>query len=534
MAGSTRRCYKRDIWRGLEQSRIISNLKSGIHPRTGPAGEAPALNMFPSFNVVDQGPGPISCPWGDPMNDFDGLDIGHGLKEKLRANGFVAMTDVQRACVPELLKGRNVIVQSPTGSGKTLAFLVPLLNHIHVRSAGHKSEICAVIIAPTRELSLQIKAVAELFGVACEAFIGGVPIEADYKRMETPFDIVVGTPGRLVELIKWDRQRFSKTSHVILDEADKLLSFGFEQKIAQAVEALPKERVTGLFSATINDSVDRLSRALVRNPLRLQIEERHTPVELSMEYMVLEPVSKLETLLSIAEGRRCIVFFATCDQVDFFHSLFAAVGFSEPHKIHGKMCQAERGKVYGRFMDSRGLLLCTDVAARGIDFRDIELVVHFDIPKDYSNIVHRSGRTARNGRQGKSIVFVMSNEKAYIEFLRLKNVHLTESRSSGQDETSRYDAVRSVVSGELLDLAVRAFVSYIRSYKEHIVSYILDYRGLNFDSLADLFFLEKIPNMTELRNVRFSRFTKPEKRNEKDARCKGKRRKSGRRKPGTW
>ncbi|ADM12390.1 DEAD box ATP-dependent RNA helicase [Encephalitozoon intestinalis ATCC 50506] len=446
---------------------------------------------------------------------IEDIPINSILKKEIEANGFGKMTDVQQMCVPEMLKGKDVVVQSPTGTGKTMAFLAPILSAIYDRR--EEKGIVAMIITPTRELALQIKDVADLFGVGCECFIGGMNIEDDYERMKKEFPIVVGTPGRLLEIVGRDTKKFSRVRHAILDEADKLLGFGFEEKLLQLLAKLPKNRVTGLFSATINDSVSKLSMSSLRNPVSINVGNNAMPV--ALEYIVLSPMDKLFALVDIVPGRRCIVFFATCNEVDFFSSLLSRAGLQNICKIHGKIPQDERNRVYREFFKGNSLLFCTDVAARGIDFQDVDLVVHFDIPKEYSSIVHRSGRTARNGCKGESILFVMPNEKAYTEFLKLKGIPVAESSYKIKPSTS-YSDIKSKIDSDLLNLSVKAFVSYIRSYKEHFVSYILDYKGLDFNSLAELFFLEKIPGMAELKNVKFEKFVKPEKTERKGTKPK--------------
>ncbi|KMV65220.1 ATP-dependent RNA helicase [Encephalitozoon cuniculi EcunIII-L] len=444
------------------------------------------------------------------------------LKKEIEENGFGKMTEVQLKCIPEVLKGKDVVVQSPTGTGKTMAFLAPILSCIYDGKGRGRPGVTAVVITPTRELALQIREVAGLFDVKCECFIGGMSIEEDYKRMKEEFSIAVGTPGRLLEIVGKETKKFSSLSHLVLDEADKLLGFGFEEKLMQLLAKLPRNRVTGLFSATINDSVDKLSRVFLRNPVSINVGNNEMPV--ALEYIVVSPMEKLLVLMDIVTGRRCIVFFATCSEVDFFSGLVSRAGFGNICKIHGKISQDERNRVYEEFFQRDGLLFCTDVAARGIDFRGVDLVVHFDVPKEYSSIVHRSGRTARNGSKGESVLFVMPNERAYVEFLKLKGIPAVESSYRMKSSLS-YQDIKSMISPELLGLSVKAFVSYIRSYKEHFVSYILDYKGLDFDSLAELFFLERIPGMAELRNVKFEKFTKPARDGKKRALPKKKYRK---------
>ncbi|TBU18795.1 ATP-dependent RNA helicase [Ordospora colligata] len=442
------------------------------------------------------------------------LNMNVKLKEDVKECGFDVMTEVQRACIPEMLKGKDVIVQAPTGTGKTMAFLTPILDYVYT-SVTDNAEVVAVVIVPTRELSLQIKAVADMFKCSCECFIGGIDIEDDYAKMQKCIHIAVGTPGRLFEIIIKYPKQFAKVRYIILDEADKLLGYGFEEKLMQIMKMLPRSRTAGLFSATINESVDKLSLVLLRNPVKIKVGSGAMPV--CIEYVVIKPVDKILALMEIATKRRCIVFFATCSQVDFFSSLFVEFGVAHVSKIHGKMAQEERSKVYEQFVACEGMLFCTDVAARGIDFKEVELVVHFDVPKDYNNIVHRSGRTARNGSKGESVLFVMPNEKAYIEFLKLKGICVAEC-SKAIDPSVIYEDIKAKITSELLDAGVKAFVSYIRSYKEHIVSYILDYKGLDYNSLVDLFFLEKVPGMAELKYVKFDKFEKPDKKALKDSR----------------
>lgn len=505
-------------------------------------------------------------------SEFSELRIRNDIKDALKATGFTTMTPVQAAAIPALLAQKDVIVQSQTGSGKTLAYLVPLLSGISA-DAGHT---LALIVVPTRELCMQIQETIAPFGTACACFIGGSPIEDDAPRLGAP--ICIATPGRLLELMLQDAKPFQRIKFLILDESDKLLDSGFESKLLKIISFLPKARATGLFSATISDAVTRLSQHSLRNPQMIKISE-DMPSRLHLRYVLLDPQQKLGMLMRMAENKRCIVFFATCAQVDFFYGLFKSyykecadldskesptVNGVEEHntenywddadeqalgpentaggaprstarsrdgaagmelkefnnggmapgckaacvqRMHGKMEQNERNLIYSRFEKDGGFLFCTDVAARGIDFKGIDLVLHFDVPKDPANIVHRSGRTARNGSEGESVLFLMKNEAAYVEFLKLKDIGIQEY--SGEQACDATDALRRHVDADMLAQAVRAFVSYFRSYKEHVINYILCYKELDFDGLARLFFLQKIPSMPELRKVKFAGFARP-------------------------
>lgn len=478
-------------------------------------------------------------------SNFSELKINNELKELIKLNGFEVMTPVQEASISEFLK-KDVIVQSQTGSGKTLSYLIPIFNKIQCISQMREDKkeaandiIQALIIVPTRELCLQISGIVESFKFRNANIIGGSPIEEDVKKLKA--NIVVGTPGRLFEIVLANRGSFNKIKYLVIDECDKLFGHEFEAKLFKIIEMLPKSRITGLFSATIDDNVNRLSLHCSNNPLVIKVSE-HVPEKLSLKYKLLEPRSKIEEIFKIVKNKKCIVFMATCNSVDFFYSLFENARLKALndktdesdkaleyrwHKIHGKMDQNDRNEVYTNFEREGGTLICTDVAARGIDFKNIDSVIHFDVPKDYSNIIHRSGRTARNGQSGDSIIFIMENEKAFIDFMKLKGVELDNSDSHKTQDVHAndlpkaaekftcdldvtYDHLKQIMDKDLLDKAVKAFVSYIRSYKEHILSYILNFKELNYDSLTELFFLERIPSMAELKHVKFKNFARPD------------------------
>ncbi|ELA41080.1 uncharacterized protein VICG_01873 [Vittaforma corneae ATCC 50505] len=520
------------------------------------------------------------------LKTFKDLNIHKDVKDTLEKIGFEAMSPVQVRTIPEFLE-KDVIVQSQTGSGKTLSYLVPVLNtifKIHDQKTGsqnvneqkmddeqRKVTINALIIAPTRELCIQISDIANSFGIKSSIIIGGVPIEEDLNKLES--EIVVGTPGRLLEITSENAKKFSRIKYLVLDESDKLLSLGFEQKLLKILECLPKNRITGLFSATIDDQVTRFCQSSLKNPVTIKIAE-HLPENLHLKYLIAMPTQKFDALVRFIRNRKSIVFFGTCNCVNFYYEallkLFVesacvdkvhnrncgesleeninggqdgteAIGpnvasvISAPanstsrdsnasalkiYKIHGKMDQKDRNTVYADFEANGNILLCTDVAARGIDFKSVELVVHFDAPKDHANIVHRSGRTARMGMRGEAMVLLMPNERSFVNFLKLKGVEMEEVSlpslaevSNTEDHLNRdgyalspHSILKSRMTESLLSLSVKAFVSYIRGYKEHILNYILNYKELDFDGLAELFCLERIPSMAELKNIKFRKY----------------------------
>lgn len=456
------------------------------------------------------------------FKDLLDSSIDSSIISTIESLGFSEPTAVQEKVIPEFIKN-DVVVQSQTGSGKTLSYLIPVINRviqIH-RQVSENISITGLIIVPTRELSLQIEEILNKFPVKACSFIGGMPIEEDKRRLissittddnnmmnadNNTLDVVIATPGRLFELLseKSICNKFKKIKYLIFDEADKMVTLGFEAKIMKILEYLPKNRLTGLFSATIDENVMKICS--VSNPKIIKITE-NIPEKLNLKWIILNPVKKYDTLCYLVnQYDKIIVFFNTCNMVDFFYSVYEKMNTHSIHKIHGKMDQKIRNTVYSNFEKSGGILLCTDVAARGIDFKGIEMVIHFDVPKDYNNIVHRSGRTARMGNEGESVIFLMENEKSMIEFLKLKGIHCNPIEF---DFTEDYYSVLSTLIKEdkaLLDLSVKGFVSYIRAYKEHILNYILNYKELDYDGLAELHCLRKIPMMPELKNIKFKKY----------------------------
>lgn len=440
----------------------------------------------------------------DPVKFID-THLNTIIKEVLQKNNYVYMTDVQQKTLPHMLNNKDVVVQSQTGSGKTLSFVLPIIHNYLKQITFYKDFSVCIVITPTRELALQITDVFKMFNAPTKCFIGGLDIDDDLIEITKDYKIIVGTPGRLLEVIKLNTKLFSRLSYLVLDEADKLIDLGFKEKVLNIVSFLPKSKSCGFFSATINENVKNLSKLILKNPIFVKSEGSEIPNKLKICYLKTKYSDKLLTTLDLIKNKKSIVFFATCNQVDFFYKFLIKFNIKNVYKIHRKMKQEDRTNVYKDFFEKGDILLCTDIAARGIDFKNIELVIHFDIPKDYTNIVHRSGRTARNGKEGESILFVLPNELVYLDFIKIKNIEIEEITCT---PSYKLDFLKTFMDDELLELSVKAFVSYFRSYKEHSLNYILDYTTLDYDDLVELYMLKKIPGMTELRNVEFKKFPK--------------------------
>lgn len=430
---------------------------------------------------------------------------------------------------------KDVVVEAVTGSGKTLAFLLPLLQILEKTPVVLKDHrrIGALVMTPTRELAVQIhETLVGLLQIKSShlkplLLIGGVTatLEDDYaKYRKEGGNVIIATPGRLEEFLK----RFSGEvgpalkdafEVLILDEADRLLDLGFETSIRNILQQLPKQRRTGLFSATMTEAIGDLIRTGLRNPVRVTVKvensdntESRVPTTLAIHYKIVdsfeEKLALFVDMISRSDpnhplyGKKVIVYFATCACVDYYMKVLESYG--QIFALHGKMPHNKRTSVYRGFLDSTGgsIMFCTDLAARGLDFLDIDWVIQFDPPQDPKSFLHRCGRTARSGRSGDALVFLQRQEDAYIEMLSNRSVPMSELEYADAREGTLAEDLKekSLKSREVYEASIKAFVSYIRFYQEHQAKFIFRLKELNIPSLARTFGLLRLPSMPELRN----------------------------------
>ncbi|KAJ6822901.1 DEAD-box ATP-dependent RNA helicase 18-like [Iris pallida] len=450
--------------------------------------------------------------------------------EALSRAGFEHCTPVQASTIPLLCTHKDVSVDAATGSGKTLAFVLPLVEILRRSSPTPPKphQVMGMIVSPTRELSSQIYHVAQPFfstlpGVKTVLLVGGFDIKTDMRRIEEEgANILVGTPGKLHDVMeRLDILDFRSFEILILDEADRLLDMGFQKQITSIISRLPKLRRTGLFSATQTEAVEELSRAGLRNPVRVEVRTEIkpvgnlassqelaasiTPLGLHIEYLECEAErkpSQLVDFLSQNTSKKIIIYFMTCACVDYWGVVLpklTALKGNTLIPLHGKMKQTAREKALASFTALQsGVLLCTDVAARGLDIPGVDWILQYDPPQDPNVFVHRVGRTARIGRQGRAIVFLLPKEDAYVEFLRLRRVPLQERTCS----TNTLDVIPLIRSAaredrDVMEKGVKAFVSFVRAYKEHHCSYIFRWKELEIGKLAMGYGLLQIPLMPE-------------------------------------
>ena len=359
--------------------------------------------------------------------------------------GFEFMTPVQASTIPHFVQNKDVAVEAETGSGKTLAFVIPVVETmLRRKEEWTKDEVGALIISPTRELATQTASVFAPFlppSLTSSLLIGGNDIQTEVALLnEHGAQVVVATPGRLVDLLCRSDCQLAPAVRalevLILDEADRLLELGFEQSINTILSYLPKQRRTGLFSATLTQDVRGLIRAGMRNPVTIKVRAKHrreddlnpTPKTLTNCYLISSTDEKMMCLFSLLKqlhDKKIIVFFATCAAVSYFALLTKRLLPSlTVLALHGRM-HSKRQKCFDRFSSSTSaVLMCTDVMARGVDVPLVDWVIQFDPPSSTKAFVHRCGRTARIGNEGQALVMLLESEVAYIDFLRL-NQHVS-------------------------------------------------------------------------------------------------------------
>ncbi|KAG1971297.1 ATP-dependent RNA helicase DDX55 [Pimephales promelas] len=387
------------------------------------------------------------------------VKLHESILQTLKELNFTHMTPVQAACIPLFMNNKDVAAEAVTGSGKTLAFVIPALEILLKREEKlKKMQVGALVVTPTRELALQISEVMGRFLQGFPQFsqillIGGSnPIE-DVEKLKTQgANIIIATPGRLEDMFRRKADGLDLATAVksldvlVLDEADRLLEMGFEASLNTILGYLPKQRRTGLFSATQTQELEKLVRAGLRNPVRITVKEKgvaassvqKTPARLSNYYTICRAEEKFNTLVAFLrqhKHEKQLVFFSTCACVEYFgKALEVLIKNVTIHCIHGKM-KHKRNKIFADFRALKsGILVCTDVMARGIDIPEMNWVIQYDPPSSASSFVHRCGRTARIGNQGSALVFLLPMEESYVHFLSInQKVSPRDTSSNIQD-----------------------------------------------------------------------------------------------------
>ena len=347
----------------------------------------------------------------EPIVSFKELGVIDPICEACEKLHFSRPTPIQTKAIPEALQGRDVIGLAQTGSGKTAAFGIPILQGLW----NDPRPFYACILSPTRELSYQIsqqiEALGATIGVRCATIVGGMDMMTQAIALSKRPHVIVATPGRLQDHLENTKGFSLRTlKYLVLDEADRLLDLDFGPVIDKLLQNIPKERRTMLFSATMTTKVAKLQRASLRSPVRVEIGSKYSTASTLHQYYLFMPFAHKDTyLVHLANeqaGHSIIVFTRTVHDAQRLAVLLRLLGFSAI-PLHGQLSQTARLGALNKFKaGGRSIMVCTDVAARGLDIPAVDMVVNFDIPTHSKDYIHRVGRTARAGRQGRSVTLV--------------------------------------------------------------------------------------------------------------------------------
>lgn len=356
--------------------------------------------------------------------DFQDLDLHPALKKAIKNLGYNSPTPIQERAIPLIEEGKDLLASAQTGTGKTAAFLLPVLNKLAKPAKKPPHQPKVLILVPTRELALQVSAEAEKYckylpHIKVVTIFGGVPYPIQKRKLSRPYEILVATPGRLMDHMERGKIKLSKIETFILDEADRMLDMGFIDDVETIAETIPEESQTLLFSATLNKNINRLARNLLKNPEEIEItppETKHENIDQKIHNVddLHHKHRLLEHLLTDESLNQAIVFTSTKSYADQLVDDLLENGH-DAAALHGDMNQRKRTKTIAQMRDGKvRILVATDVAARGIDVPAVSHVINFDLPRTAEEYVHRIGRTGRAGASGIAFSFVSQKDRGLV------------------------------------------------------------------------------------------------------------------------
>ncbi|KAL2834904.1 P-loop containing nucleoside triphosphate hydrolase protein [Aspergillus cavernicola] len=500
-------------------------------------------------------------PSGTSARAWDAVSppLSDWVLDAVSSMGFTRMTPVQASAIPLFMAHKDVVVEAVTGSGKTLSFLIPVVEKLlRLEEPLKKHHVGAIIVSPTRELASQIynvllsllafhspsasvinpaetdeaaprpKHSSSILKVVPQLLLGGStsPAEDLSTFLKRSPNLLVATPGRLIELLSSPHVHCPQSSFemLVLDEADRLLDLGFKETLQSILRRLPKQRRTGLFSASVSEAVDQIVRVGLRNPVKVVVkvkggsgvDDKRTPASLQMTYLTIPPTHKFPALKHILNTvqptpLKSIFFVSTCSGVDYFSVILPLILGDDFQLVplHGKQPANVRQKNFNRFVNyhTPAVLLTTDVASRGLDIPSVDVVVQIDPPADPKTFIHRCGRAGRAGRRGLSVVLLHpGREEDYVSFLEVRKTPVAPFPEpitvSDADAAAATQVARKAARADraIHDRGQKAFVSWLRSYSKHQASSIFRVADLDWEGLGKAWGLLKLPKMPELRN----------------------------------
>ncbi|KAJ8507529.1 hypothetical protein ONZ45_g10109 [Pleurotus djamor] len=449
------------------------------------------------------GPAGPSGPSQPPARlPFSTLELSTQTTKALEEMGFSTMTPIQAKTIPLLLAGKDVLGAARTGSGKTLAFLIPAVEMLHRLKFKPMNGTGIVIVSPTRELALQIFGVAkdlmahhsQTFGIV----MGGANRSAEADKLSKGVNLLVATPGRLLDHIQNTKGFvYRNLKALVIDEADRILEVGFEEEMKKIISYLPNEnRQSMLFSATQTTKVQDLARISLRpGPVHVDVDKEEstsTVSTLSQGYVVCPSDRRfllLYTFLKKNLKKKVIVFFSSCNSVKYHAELLNYIDVPVLD-LHGKQKQQKRTNTFFEFMNAEsGILLCTDVAARGLDIPRVDWIIQFDPPDDPRDYIHRVGRTARAGKVGKSLMFLLPSELGFLRYLKESKVPLNEFSFPAEKIANVQSQLEKLLQKNyfLHQSAKDGFRSYLQAYASYSLKKIFDVNALDLAKVGKAF-----------------------------------------------
>ncbi len=344
----------------------------------------------------------------DPTHTFSDFTLDERLKKNVLEMGYEHPTPIQDQSIPHVLEGRDVVGIANTGTGKTAAFVIPLLNKV---LADPRQKI--LIIAPTRELAIQIDEEHRKLSRGLRTFsvcaVGGMPIFRQIKNLRLEYNFVVGTPGRLKDLVERNHIRLNDFQTIVLDEADRMLDMGFIGDMRYLMAGMPEVRHTLFFSATLSSDIKKLISEFLNDPVSITVKTGDTAKGVDQDVVYVKDGNKIDTLhdlLAQPDFSKVLVFGKTKRGVEKLSNILSKRGFKST-SIHGNKNHGQRQRALKQFKeDAVNVLVATDVAARGLDIPDVTHVINYELPSTYEDYIHRVGRTGRGGKTGKALTFV--------------------------------------------------------------------------------------------------------------------------------
>lgn len=391
------------------------------------------------------------------MTTFEALGVAPFISRRLGEIGISTPTDIQALALPDALAGRDVCGKAGTGSGKTLAFVIPAFQNESKAAPGAP---VTLILVPTRELATQVREVfvslvapGKKAQNRIAAIYGGVSMERQIRDLSRGVDVVVATPGRLLDLMERRKISLAAVETVVIDEADRMADMGFLPPVQEILSKTNPERQTMLFSATLDGDVDKIIRHHMVDPIRHETESKVRSIDnMSHYFLVSREADKIELLKAISAGaRKTLVFVRTRNNADNLAYDLRSEGI-QVDALHGNMRQNARERVLSKFSNGRiSVLIATDVAARGIDVAGLDLVVHYELPEDHKAYIHRSGRTARAGASGAVVTLLGRSQMRAVNGLQ-KNLGLAQEIFKGDpgEPTLGNIALQEQFVGELM------------------------------------------------------------------------------------